>query len=168
MALFDFLKGKEKPEEKKQAELYAPSTGELVSIEDINDPVFSEKMMGDGFGIKPADGKVYAPGYGKVVSVFPTKHAIGIELDNGIQVLIHIGIDTVELKGEPFDTTIQEGAHVTPDTLISTVDLAGLEQAGKENTVIVILTNMESVEDFTITAEGSLSHGDTIGKVNAL
>lgn len=165
MALFDFLKGKK--EETKEAQIYAPSNGEFVAIEEVNDPVFSQKMMGDGFGVKPTDGKVYSPGHGKVVSVFPTKHAVGIELDNGIEVLIHIGIDTVELKGAPFNTTVQEGEKVTPDTLLSTVDLAGLEASGKDNTIIVIFTNMESVASINLTAQGALVHGDQIGMIEA-
>ena len=167
MGLFDFLKGKGQNEETKQATLYSPCNGDFVPIEEVSDPVFSQKMMGDGFGVDPSDGKIYSPGKGKVVSVFPTKHAVGVELDNGIEVLVHIGIDTVELKGDPFETVVEEGDLVEPGTLLSTVDLDKLAAAGKETTVIVILTNMDAVEELDLQADGAVSKGDPLGTVTA-
>ena len=167
MALFDFLKGKNSQEEKKETSFFSPVNGEYIKIEKVSDPVFSEKMMGDGFAIIPSDGKIYSPGDGKVVSVFPTQHAIGIEFDNGIEVLVHIGVDTVKLQGKPFDTVVEEGQHVTSGTLLSTVDLHALKEAGKEDTMIVIFTNMDAVESIDFTEERMVSHGDKLGDIYA-
>lgn len=169
MGLFDFFKGnknREQEQNKSQA-IVSPVNGKVVAIENVNDPVFSQKMMGDGFGVEPADGDVYAPGTGKVVSVFPTQHAVGLELENGIEVLVHIGIDTVELEGGPFDTLVKEGDTVTPETKISTVDLAGLKEADKEDTVIVVFTNMDQVENYNLTSTGESKRGDQIGTIEA-
>lgn len=175
MGFFDFLKGdKNKQEEAKQPTtanktlvVTNPVKGEVLPIEQVDDPVFSQKMMGDGFGVKPENGDVYAPGHGKVVSVFPTQHAVGLELDNGVEVLVHIGIDTVELDGGPFDTVVKEGDVVTPDTKISTVDLQGLEDAGKDNTIIVVFTNMDKVEELSITKSGQAEPGTEIGSITS-
>jgi PTS system glucose-specific IIA component len=168
MGVFDFLKGKGKEEAKDpKAVITNPVNGKVLPIEEVDDPVFSQKMMGDGFGVVPNDGEVYAPGHGKVVSVFPTQHAVGLELDNGVEVLVHIGIDTVELEGGPFDTLVKEGDRVTPETKLSTVDLAGLEAAGKTNTVIVVFTNMDQVENYDLTTTGETTKGTEIGSVTA-
>nr|WP_027107971.1 PTS glucose transporter subunit IIA [Lacticigenium naphthae] len=164
--MFDFLKG-DKSKGETKVTLYSPVNGKVIPIEEVADPVFSQKMMGDGFGIVPTDGDIYAPASGKVVSVFPTQHAVGLELDNGIEVLVHIGIDTVELEGGPFNTTVKEGDRVTPETKISTVDLAGLEEAGKENTVIIVFTNMDKVENYTLNTTGQSTVGTELGSVEA-
>ena len=167
MGIFDFLKGKDNEPKDSNATLTNLVNGKVIPIEDVDDPVFSQKMMGDGFGVVPSDGDIYAPGSGKVVSVFPTQHAVGLELDNGVEVLVHIGIDTVELEGGPFNTTVKEEDTVTSDTKISTVDLAGLKAAGKENTVIVVFTNMDQVDSFTLTTTGDTDRGTEIGTVSS-
>lgn len=100
MGMFDFLKKDSKKDESAAAKLFAPANGTVVSIEEVADPVFSQKMMGDGYAVIPTDGKIYSPVTGKVVSVFPTKHAVGIELPNGVEILLHMGLDTVELNPE--------------------------------------------------------------------
>lgn len=166
MGLFDFLKGKNEKVD-PTVTLYSPVNGEVVGIEEVADPVFSQKMMGDGFGVVPTDGNIYSPASGKVVSVFPTQHAVGLELDNGIEVLVHIGIDTVELEGGPFTTTVKEGDQVTKDTPISTVDLKGLEDAGKDSTVIIVFTNMDQVDSFNLSSTGQASVGSQIGEVTS-
>lgn len=166
MGVFDFLKGnKNKEEVNPEQSLFNPVNGKIVAIEEVDDPVFSQKMMGDGFGVVPSSGEIYSPGTGKVVSVFPTQHAVGLELNNGIEVLVHIGIDTVELEGGPFETLVKEGDDVTPETKISTVDLEGLESAGKENTIIVVFTNMDQVEDYQLSKTGESSQGEELGTV---
>lgn len=175
MGLFDFLKGdkdKEKDQgqtenQKKDAVFTNPVEGEVVAIDQVDDPVFSQKMMGEGFGVRPANGQIYAPGKGKVVSVFPTQHAVGLEFENGLEVLVHIGIDTVELDGGPFDTVVKEGDEVGPDTLISTVDLEGLEKASKDDTIIVVFTNTDNVESFSLDFTGQAEPGKEIGQVVA-
>ena len=136
MGLFDFLKGSKE----KDVELYNPVDGEVIPIEDVSDPVFSQKMMGDGYGIEPTNGEIYSPIKGEVVSVFPTKHALGLKTDNGIEVLVHIGIDTVELEGSPFEVFVSEGDKVTKDTLLANVDLEALKELEKSDTVIMLMT----------------------------
>lgn len=167
MGVFDFLKGNKNEAKDPNATLSNPVNGKVIPIEEVEDPVFSQKMMGDGFGVLPSDGDVYAPGTGKVVSVFPTQHAVGLELDNGVEVLVHIGIDTVELEGGPFDTLVKEGDKVTPETKISTVDLKGLNEAGKKDTVIVVFTNMDQVNNFTLNTTGETTKGSEIGSVSS-
>lgn len=163
MGLFDFLKS----DNNKEAELYNPVEGEVIQLEEVSDPVFSQKMMGDGFGVEPANGEIYSPIDGKVVSVFPTSHALGLELDNGIEVLVHIGVDTVELEGGPFDIHVSEGEKVTKDSHLATVDLAALEEAEKPDTVMVVFTNMDVVENYDLKSTGNMSQGDTVGSVSS-
>lgn len=163
MGLFDFLKsGKE-----KTIELYNPVDGEVIPIEDVSDPVFSQKMMGDGYGVEPTNGEIYPPVEGEVVSVFPTKHALGLKTDNGIEVLVHIGIDTVELEGAPFEVFVSEGDKITSETKIAQVDLEALKELDKPDTVIIVFTNMDDVDNFTIDQNGPQTHGENIGSVTA-
>lgn len=163
MALFDFLK----KGDNKNVEFFNPVDGEVIPIEEVSDPVFSQKMMGDGFGVEPDNGKVYSPVNGKVVSVFPTKHALGLELDNGVEVLVHIGVDTVELEGGPFEIHVKEGDKVTSDTLLASVDLEGVKAAGKDNTVIIVFTNMDVIENYSLTKTGQVSQGEVIGELSS-
>lgn len=161
MGLFDFLKS----DNNSDLELYNPVDGEVILIEKVSDPVFSQKMMGDGFAVEPDNGEVYSPVVGEVVSVFPTKHAIGLKADNGIEVLVHIGVDTVELDGKPFEILVDEGDKVTSDTLLAKVDLDGLKSADKADTVIIVFTNMDEVKDFTLSKIAQASHGEVIGEI---
>lgn len=161
MALFDFLK----KETNNDVEIYNPVDGQVVPIDDVADPVFSQKMMGDGFGIEPDNGEIYSPIHGRVTSVFPTEHAVGLETDNGLEVLVHIGIDTVELEGGPFDVKVKEGDKVTPETLLATVDFEAVTEAGKGDTVIIVFTNMDSVEHYKLSKTGQTTKGDMVGEV---
>ena len=170
MGLFDFLKGKndDSKQDSKEEKVYALANGKLVSIEKVADPVFSQKMMGDGFAVIPTEGDIYSPVAGKVMSVFPTKHAVGIAMANGVEVLVHMGLDTVELDGKPFNTTVTEGQEVTKDTKISTVDLEALAAAGKDNAMVVVFTNMDQVNAFDMIDSGAtVSATSDIGSVTA-
>lgn len=167
MGLFDFFKGKDKTEQQNTITLYNPVNGKIIPISEVSDPVFSEKMMGDGFGVIPETGEIYSPVDAEIMSVFPTKHAIGLKLANGIDLLIHIGIDTVELEGKPFDILVEESEKVTPETLLVKVDLEALKEAGKEDTVIVAFTNMDIVEDYSLSTTGELKQGQAIGEISA-
>lgn len=172
MGLFDFLKGNDKEKDAKQvtkeAKVYAPVNGKLISIEEVEDPVFSQKMMGDGFAVIPTDGSIYSPVEGKVMSVFPTQHAVGISLDNGVEVLVHMGLDTVELDGAPFETMVTEGQELTKETKISEVDLQGLADAGKNNAMVVVFTNMDKVGSFDMIDAGKeVTVAEDIGSVTA-
>ena len=111
--MFKKLFGK-KEEPIKTVQLLAPITGTALSLDNVPDPVFSEKMMGDGIAIEPSEGIVVSPVDGEIIQVFPTKHAIGIRAKNGTEILIHIGLETVSLKGEGFETHVKQigRAHV--------------------------------------------------------
>ena len=124
---------------------YTPTAGQLLAIEDVNDPTFSQKMLGDGYAVEPSDGNVVSPVDGEIATIFPTKHAIGIKTDNGLEVLVHMGLDTVELKGKPFTVNVSEGQKVRHGDVLATADLQAINQAGKVTTMIVIITNMPAV-----------------------
>ncbi|EPI13877.1 PTS system trehalose-specific IIBC component [Enterococcus faecium SD2A-2] len=143
--------------------LFAVAAGNIKEITEVNDPVFSQKMMGDGYAVEPSNGKVYAPVNGKVTSVFETKHAIGILSDEGLEVLVHMGLDTVELKGVPFTVFVKEGDLVTPETLIAEMDLPEIEQAGKKTDIIVALTNNEKVAGLSLDQSGLVRPGEAVG-----
>jgi sugar PTS system EIIA component len=161
-----FKKGDKKdnlPVEKEH--LYSPANGIVVPVSDVADPVFSQKMMGDGFAVIPADGNIYSPAKGKVLSVFPTKHAVGILLDSGLELLLHMGLDTVELNGKPFEVFVKEGQALTADTLIAKVDLAQLQAAGKDSAMVVVITNMDKVKSFSLDVTGETTVKTEIGSV---
>lgn len=167
MGLFDFLKKQPEEEADTTALIYAPVNGKLISIEEVSDPVFSQKMMGDGYAVIPSDGTIYSPVSGKVVSVFPTKHAVGLVLDNGVEVLLHMGLDTVELDGAPFETAVAEGDQVTAETVVAKVDLEALEAAGKDTAMVVVFTNADKVADFSVTASGDVTASAEVGSITA-
>ncbi|VFA72095.1 PTS system, trehalose/maltose-specific, IIBCA component [Enterococcus faecium] len=144
--------------------LFAVAAGTIKEITEVNDPAFSQKMMGDGYAVEPSNGKVYAPVNGKVTSVFETKHAIGILSNEGLEVLVHMGLDTVELKGVPFNVFVKEGDLVTPETLIAEMDLPEIEQAGKKTDIIVALTNNEKVAGLSLDQSGLVRPGEAVGK----
>jgi glucose-specific phosphotransferase system IIA component len=131
--------------------IVAPMTGEVVDLKEVPDPVFAEKMMGDGFAIKPAEGKVVSPVKGKVVTFFPTKHAIGLVSDTGVELLIHVGVDTVKLQGKGFEAICKEGDTVEVGTPLLQVDLGLLEAEGKPTITPVVFTNLKSEQRLVIT-----------------
>lgn len=128
---------------------YTVADGELMSISDVKDATFAEKMLGDGYAVEPANGEIYTPVAGKVASIFPTKHAISIMTETGLEVLLHMGIDTVQLEGKPFEVTISEGDSLKQGDLVARVDLNAIKAAGKETTMMVVLTNMDKVSNIT-------------------
>lgn len=146
-----------------QTEVVAVANGEVMPITEVNDPVFSGKMMGDGYAVKPADGKIVSPVAGQVKSLFPTKHAIGLETAAGMEVLVHMGIDTVSLEGKPFTLMVKEGDQVEAGQELAQVDLAALAAAGKEDTMIVAFTNVDQVT-FTLDKTGKQTAGTVIGQ----
>ncbi|WP_036608377.1 beta-glucoside-specific PTS transporter subunit IIABC [Oribacterium sp. P6A1] len=127
----------------KKIEIAAPLTGKVVPMSEIPDEGFSSGALGEGVAIIPQDGNVYAPADGVVTSMMDTKHAIGLATDEGLELLIHVGIDTVELQGAPFEYKIKEGAHVKKGDLLMTADLKAIENAGKKIITPVIVTNSE-------------------------
>lgn len=148
----------------KTETLFAVAEGTLKEITEVNDPVFSQKMMGDGYSILPTDGNVYAPVNGKVTNVFETKHAISILSETGMEILVHMGLDTVELKGEPFTVYVSEGDTVTPDTLLAKMDMAKVEAAGKQTEIVVVVTNMDHVSGLSFNKKGTVQPHEEIGE----
>ncbi len=124
---------------------YSLANGQVEDIEKVSDPTFAQKMLGDGFAVVPTDGKIVAPVDGTIETIFPTKHALGIKTANGLEILVHMGIDTVQLKGEPFDIKVTEGQTVKHGDQLAQVDLDKIEKAGKKTDMMVVITNMPSV-----------------------
>ncbi|WP_062046474.1 PTS glucose transporter subunit IIA [Bacillus sp. JCM 19034] len=143
--MFKKLFKKNNPTKPVEEKVYSPLTGTLVPIEDIPDPTFSEKMIGDGFAVSPMEGKVVAPIDGEVVQVFPTKHAIGIQTAGGLEILIHIGLDTVNLGGEGFTTFIEEGDKVQKGDLLVEFDVDTIKNKATSAISPVIITNVEKI-----------------------
>ena len=128
-------------EEVKEIDIYAPGTGHIIPLSEVPDKVFSEKMMGDGIGFVPEKGEIVAPFDGTVKTIFPTKHAIGLESDTGIEVLIHIGIDTVKLNGEGFESLVDVNEPVTQGQPLMKINLAYLKEHAPSVVTPVIITN---------------------------
>lgn len=148
------------------ADFVAPANGELIPIDQVQDEVFSQKMMGEGFAVIPENGEVASPVSGTIVSVFPTKHAIGIKTDDEIEVLLHMGIDTVNLGGGAFEIKVREGEKVKAGKTVATADLAMIQEAGKMTTMIVVFTNGDKIENYHYDKTGLVSRGETIGSID--
>lgn len=134
----------------KEENFYAPADGEVVAIDQVADPVFGTKMMGEGYAVKPTSHDVYAPVKGKVTNIFETKHAIGFLTESGLEVLLHMGLDTVELKGAPFNVLVNVGDTVDENTKVATMDLERVKNSGKETDVVVVVTNSDVLTDFSL------------------
>ncbi|TGN40789.1 PTS beta-glucoside transporter subunit EIIBCA [Klebsiella oxytoca] len=120
-----------------------PIAGNVLNLEDIKDPVFSSKTLGDGYGIEPSEGEVFAPFDCTVISLFPTKHAICLESDDGVELLIHVGIDTVNLNGKYFKSQVEQGQKVKSGQLLLTFDMAEIKNSGYSLQTPVIFTNYD-------------------------
>ena len=140
----------------------AACDGRLMPITDVKDEVFSQKMLGDGYAIKPTDGKIYSPVAGTVTTVFPTKHAIGITTDNNLEILVHLGIDTVELKGKPFEVAVKQGDTVKQDDYLASMNTELITAENYDDTVIVVYTNMDVIKSVSDVSVGDTTHGDTV------
>lgn len=143
----------------------AVAKGVARPIHEANDPVFAQKMMGEGYFVEPENGHIYSPVSGKVSSIFPTKHAIGITTPSGLEVLLHMGINTVDLEGKPFTIDVTEGQEVTPDTLVASADLNAIKSAGKGTEMLVLVTNMDKVKDYIMDHRGEVSPGAELMRV---
>lgn len=145
--------------------LYAAATGKIISVTDVADDVFSAKMLGDGYAIVPSVGDIYAPVTGRVTNIFPTKHALGIKTPAGLDVLVHMGIDTVQLKGEGFNILVAENQEVTQGTKLAEMDLAKITSLGKKTDIIVVFTNQEKVDSVKLARLGEITANSEIGDV---
>ncbi|PLR75416.1 PTS glucose transporter subunit IIA [Bacillus sp. V3-13] len=145
-------------------EITAPLDGEMIPLDDVPDPVFAQKMMGDGFAIIPKNGKVVSPVNGRIIQIFPTKHAIGIRSDKGLEILIHIGLETVELNGEGFEVIVRNNQPVRAGEVLLNVDLEFLEKKNKEIVTPIIITNMDRVQDIEQVVNRDIKCGEIIAK----
>lgn len=146
-------------------EVYSVADGEVVALEQVKDPVFSQKMMGDGFAVEPENGNIVSPVSGTVSSVFPTKHALGIVTEAGLEVLVHIGLDTVSLEGKPFIVHVAEGQKVAVGDLLVTADLDAIRSAGRETSTIVVFTNGDVIKSVKLEQTGSHAAKTVVAKV---
>ena len=146
-------------------EVYSVADGEVIALEQVKDPVFSQKMMGDGFAVEPENGNIVSPVSGTVSSVFPTKHALGIVTEAGLEVLVHIGLDTVSLEGKPFTVHVAEGQKVAAGDLLVTADLDAIREAGRETSTIVVFTNGDVIKSVNLEQTGSHAAKTVVAKV---
>lgn len=142
----------------KDEQVFSPIEGTTVELRDIDDPVFSKGTIGKGVGINPTNNEVRAPFDGTVISVFPTKHAIGLKSKNGIELLIHLGIDTVNLKGKYFDSKVKDGQQVKKGDILEIFDVDAIKKAGYDPVVPVIVTNSNNFDDVIL----AKNNGDAV------
>ncbi|EOS7717328.1 PTS transporter subunit EIIC [Enterococcus hirae] len=145
-------------------ELQTVAAGEVIDLATVNDPVFSKKMMGDGFAVIPTTGEVVAPVTGKVVSIFPTKHAIGMETEEGAEVLIHMGIDTVQMDQPAFEILVTEGQTVEAGAKLAQMNLTEIKNEGKDITIMVVFTDGK-VNEMILKHLGPTELGTVIGEI---
>jgi len=146
----------------KYAKLFSPLKGELIKLEDVEDETFSSGIMGKGVAIKPSEGKLYAPCDGIVSAIFKTGHAIGITTEDDIEVLIHIGIDTVSLEGKYFHSSLEKGQRIKQGDLLVEFDLEKIKEAGYDTTTMIIITNSNDYLDVVPVNKVSVNKSDDL------
>ena len=157
--MFNFFKKKEKEYDDV---IVAPIKGEAVPSSEVGDPTFAEEMLGKGMAIKPAEGKVFAPFDGTVAMVFDTKHAVSLVSDNGAEVLIHVGLDTVMLKGEHYTAHVESGAAVKKGDLLLEFDMEAIQAAGYQVITPVVVCNADDYKDVIRTTGTQVVPGDVV------
>lgn len=145
--------------------IYSPMEGKAMPLSEVGDGVFSEELLGKGIAIEPSSGIVKAPFDGEILMVFDTKHALGIRSNDGVEILIHIGIDTVQLNGKPFEIKVESGQKVHKGDILAEVDLKGITDAGYRTVTPVIVSNTENYEEVVATVTGNVTFGDEVVKV---
>lgn len=145
----------------KKETVIAPLTGTVHQLEEVPDPVFAEKMMGEGIAIDPSEGIVVAPFDGEIVQLFPTKHAIGIKGESGLEILIHVGLETVSLDGEGFEAFINQGDQVKKGDKLIAFDLDTIKEKASSTITPIIMTNGDAIENFEITNDTTVTAGES-------
>ena len=158
--MLDFLKGK-----RKGNCIGSPCKGKAVALTEVPDPTFSEKILGDGFAVIPSEGKIYAPADGEVTVVFDTLHAITMTTDQGAELLIHIGIDTVKMDGNGFTKKVSDGAKVHAGDVLIEADLNAIKEAGYPATTMMILTNTDLYDSVECAAPGTVTGKSSVMKL---
>ncbi len=143
----------------------APAAGKLVSIKEVSDPTFSEEVLGNGAAIIPTDGKFYAPADGTISTIFPTGHAAAITSSEGVEILIHIGLDTVKLEGKHFTIHAEEGQEIKKGDLILEADLDQIKAEGYDIITPVIICNSDEYSEIQMMEPGDVAQGDDILKL---
>ena len=160
MGFFTKLFGK--TEEINPNHVYAPMAGEAVSITEVPDPTFSEGMMGNGIAIKPTSGKVCSPVNGTVDMMFDTGHAVSLVSDSGIEILIHVGLETVGLNGAPFKVHVENGQKVKKGDILMEADLAAIQAAGLPTITPVLICNTDDYPTFNTTIGKEVTNADVV------
>ena len=150
---------------KVKQNLYALTDGTLLPLDKVHDQIFSNHVMGEGFALYPENHQIYSPASGTVTMLFPTKHAIGLTLDNGLELLIHLGIDTVELDGKPFELFVNQGEHIEAGALLATMDCQMIQEMGKTCECIVVCTNGQSLDALVIEDYKDVKAKESIGNI---
>ena len=157
--MFRFIKKKENP----VIVLGSPIKGKVVDLKEVSDPTFGEGLLGKGVAIIPAEGKVYSPADGEIGLIFDTLHAISLISGEGAEILIHVGLDTVQMKGEAFEAHVQAGNRVKKGDLLLTVDLEKIKAAGYDTITPIIVCNTDDYEEVqAITAEAAEAGADVL------
>ena len=157
MGIFSHFREKSKVTKENEKVIFSPLAGEVIPLETVNDAAFAEKSMGDGIAILPSEGKLYAPLSGVVQALFPTGHAIAIVGDNGIGVMLHIGIDTVELEGNGFTPHVKQEDRVEKGQLLITFDIEKIRAKGYEATTMVVLPESEELGEIKKRESGTIA-----------
>lgn len=142
--------------------LYSHLTGKVVALEDVEDQVFSSKVLGEGIAVEPTVGKLYAPCDAKIQKVFDTKHAVSLVSQSGCEIVLHVGIDTVKLHGEHFETHVSDNQDVKKGDLLISFDIDGIRKAGYKTTTPMVICNTGNYGSITAAVSGSISAGDKI------
>lgn len=156
--MFGFFKKKED----KGIVLVSPVKGKAVHLSEVNDPTFGEGMLGKGIAVIPSEGKIYSPVDGEVGMVFDTLHAVSLTNVEGAEILIHVGLDTVNLKGEGFESHVQAGTQVKKGDLLLTVDLDVVKNAGYDIITPIVICNTDDYADIKEMTLGEVNPGDEI------
>jgi glucose-specific phosphotransferase system IIA component len=169
MGLFNRLFGKSSDDSETSFQpekniVYAPVDGQAISLKEIGDGVFSEGVLGPGCGMIPESETVVSPVSGKILTVPDTKHAVGIESDDGLEILIHIGLDTVEMKGDGFTAHVKEGDQVKCGQPLISFSKKKIAAAGYKDTIAVLVTNSEDYQKVEPLAHGSVKKGTALLK----
>lgn len=156
--------GKKNKQAAEPLTVYAPFAGNAIAMEDIPDPVFSQGILGQGCGLEPEEETVCAPFDGTVTQIIDTKHAVGVTSKDGMELLIHVGMDTVAMKGEGFQCLVKEGDAVKAGQKLMTFSMAAIKAAGHPVTTAVVVTNADDFGAVQVLAKGHVAQGDPLLK----
>ena len=145
--------------------LHSPCNGKVVPITEVPDSTFADKILGDGFAVIPSEGKVYAPADGEIAMVFDTLHAVSMTADNGVEILVHVGLDTVNLKGKGFKAHVQAGDHVKKGDLMLEADLDALKAEGYDIITPILVCNTDDYASVEALSGKDVVPGEDVVKI---